>query len=57
MDGDTFFDDKLIPVSDKHSYVDVGAYTGDTLLKFYAFSRGRYKKIMQWNLIREILKA
>jgi FkbM family methyltransferase len=27
-------------------YVDVGAYTGDTLIRFYAFCSGRYKKII-----------
>lgn len=45
VDGDTFFDSKMIPASKKHSYVDVGAYTGDTLLRFYAFCGGNYERI------------
>lgn len=45
VDGDTFFDKKLVPVNESASYVDVGAYTGDTLLRFYAFCEGKYKKI------------
>lgn len=44
-DGDTFFDSSLIPESKHYSYMDVGAYTGDTLLRFYAFCRGQYDKI------------
>lgn len=45
VDGDTFFDEKLIPKSEHYSYVDVGAYTGDTLLRFYAFCAGKYDRI------------
>lgn len=44
-DGDTFFDEDIIPLKDNYSYVDVGAYTGDTILRFYAFCRGKYDKI------------
>lgn len=45
VDGDTFFDEKLIPKSEHYDYVDIGAYTGDTLLRFYAFCSGKYNKI------------
>ena len=45
VDGDTFFDENIIPESDHYSYMDVGAYTGDTLLRFYAFCRGKYNKL------------
>lgn len=45
IDGDSFFDEKLIPGSEHHSYVDVGAYTGDTLLRFYAFCSGKYDRM------------
>lgn len=45
VDGNTFFDENIIPFSDHYSYVDVGAYTGDTVLRFYAFCRGKYDKI------------
>lgn len=46
IDGDDFFDKKLIPEREDHVFVDVGAYTGDTLLRFYAFCRGKYQKII-----------
>ena len=42
VDGEGFFDEKLIPLSKHYSYMDVGAYTGDTLLRFYAFCGGKY---------------
>ena len=45
IDGNTFFDEKLIPMSEHYSYVDVGAYTGDMLLRFYAFCGGKYDAI------------
>lgn len=45
IDGNTFFDEKLIPMSEHYSYVDVGAYTGDMLLCFYAFCGGKYDAI------------
>ena len=45
VDGEGFFDEKLIPLSKHYSYMDVGAYTGDTLLRFYAFCGGKYDKL------------
>lgn len=45
IDGDSFFDQTFIPVSKHYNYVDVGAYTGDTLLRFYAFVGGEYDSI------------
>lgn len=45
VDGDTFFDEKIIPLKADYSFVDVGAYTGDTLLRFYGFCRGKYEQI------------
>lgn len=45
IDGDSFFDTKIIPKSEHYSYMDVGAYTGDTLLRFYAFCEGQYDKL------------
>ena len=45
VDGDSFFDKTLMPVSEHYSYMDVGAYTGDTLLRFYAFCGGMYDKL------------
>lgn len=44
-DGNTFFDEKIIPKRSDYSYMDIGAYTGDTLLRFYAFCQGNYHKI------------
>ena len=44
-DGDTFFDQQLLgPCSSDDVYVDAGAYTGDTLCRFIAYSGLRYKK-------------
>lgn len=41
----SFFDEDLFEMSKGEIYVDVGAYTGDTLLQFLEFCRGKYKKI------------
>lgn len=44
-DGDTFFDQELLgSCSSDDVYVDAGAYTGDTLCRFIAYSGLRYKK-------------
>lgn len=43
---DTFFDPSLVPIRDDHVYIDVGAYTGDTIMKFLLFSCGRYQRIL-----------
>ena len=40
------FDNELIPRRSDYTYVDVGAYTGDTLIRFMAFCKGQYKKIL-----------
>lgn len=40
-----FFYSKEIPIKDNYTYVDVGAYTGDTIIRFLAFCRGKYHKI------------
>ena len=40
------FDSNLIPKCPDYTYVDVGAYTGDTLIRFLSFCRGQYKKIL-----------
>lgn len=47
MDGETFFDKDLLgPACHKEVYVDAGAYTGDTLCRFIAYSGGLYEKII-----------
>lgn len=39
------FSTDLIPQKE-YTYFDIGAYTGDTILRFLAFSGGKYKKII-----------
>lgn len=46
LDGDTFFDTKIIEKRSNHSYVDVGCYTGDTILKFLMFCNNSYNQIV-----------
>ena len=38
----SFFDDDLIQTNDQSVYVDIGAYTGDTIASFLMFSRGKF---------------
>lgn len=40
------FDSDLILERPDYTYIDVGAYTGDSLIRFLAFCRGQYKKIL-----------
>ena len=42
----TFFDSEFVHVDKKTVYVDVGAYTGDSIASFLMFSGGKYKKII-----------
>ena len=42
----SFFDSSLIPVQNNHTYVDVGAYTCDTIMQFLLYSGGHYHKII-----------
>lgn len=42
----SFFDDDLIHTDENSVYVDVGAYTGDTIACFLMFSKGLFKKII-----------
>lgn len=42
-----WFDEELLP-DDEYTYVDAGAYTGDTILRFLVFCRGKYKKILAY---------
>lgn len=42
----SFFDETLIRTDEQSVYVDVGAYTGDTIACFLMFSRGKFKKII-----------
>lgn len=45
MTGKSFFDEELLENAERDVYVDVGAYTGDTILQFLEFSGGKYQKI------------
>jgi len=42
----SFFDEAFIHPGAQSVYVDVGAYTGDTIACFLMFSRGKFKKII-----------
>ncbi len=42
----SFFDEAIVRTNEKCTYVDIGAYTGDTIESFLLFTRGRYKKII-----------
>lgn len=41
----TFFENEIFSLGNEESYVDVGAYNGDTIKKFYHTVQGKYKKI------------
>lgn len=41
----TFFENDVFSLGSQESYVDVGAYTGDTIMKFYHAVQGNYKNI------------
>lgn len=41
-----FFDKDIISVNEETTYVDVGAYTGDSIESFLIFSGGDFKKII-----------
>lgn len=41
-----FFDEKIIPQEEDYFYIDVGAYTGDSICRFLALTKGKYAGIM-----------
>lgn len=41
-----YFDESIIPTSDNYCYIDVGAYTGDSICRFLAFVNGKYNQII-----------
>jgi len=41
-----FFDRELIPNRIDYCYLDVGAYTGDTIVRFLALENGKYNRII-----------
>lgn len=41
-----FFDKEIIPSRDNYCYIDVGAYTGDTIVRFLALGSGKYNRII-----------
>lgn len=43
--GSDYFIPGLTPERDDHVYLDIGAYTGDTIESFMEFAKGRYEKI------------
>lgn len=46
ISGETFFDETLLRKNDSHVFVDVGAYTGDTIMRFCQFNGNYYDKII-----------
>ena len=42
----TFFDEHFIPIDEKNVYMDIGAYTGDTIASFMMYCRGTFKRIV-----------
>ena len=48
------FDNELIPRRSDYTYVDVGAYTGDTLIRLWLFVKASIKKFCVMNLTRRI---
>lgn len=47
MEGDnTYFSNDLFSCNDNEFFLDLGAYTGDTLKEFLAFSNGKYEEIV-----------
>lgn len=53
----SFFDKELVSIDEQTTYVDVGAYTGDTVQSFLIFSGGEYKKIIAIDADRGNYKA
>lgn len=49
----TFFDDQFIPIAEDNVYMDIGAYTGDTIASFMIYSRGRYERIVGFEADKE----
>ena len=41
-----FLDRKIIPNREDYCYLDVGAYTGDTIVRFLALENGKYNRII-----------
>lgn len=56
ISGDTFFDNYILSKNDKHVFIDIGAYTGDTIMKFCQFNGNYYKKIIGIELEKENFK-
>lgn len=56
-DWKEFFYDKILPKSKKYTYVDVGAYTGDSIIRFLAFAEGCYERIIAFEPDRSNFSA
>ena len=41
-----FFSTDLLSEDDNYTFVDVGAYTGDTIIRFLSFCKGKYDQII-----------
>lgn len=40
------FDENIIPQKNDYYYIDVGAYTGDSICRFLALTQGKYERII-----------
>lgn len=52
--GNQYFNEEVIKLSDKESFVDVGAFTGDTMEKFLKNVNYNFKKIFLFELNKSI---
>lgn len=43
---DQYFPSDIVKLTDKEVFIDCGAYTGDTILKFIKYAKNKYKKIV-----------
>lgn len=53
----TYFDDELFENEKSHTYVDIGAYTGDSITSFLMAVRGNYTKVIAYEGDRGNYKA
>lgn len=56
-DWKEFFYDEILPKNKKYTYVDVGAYTGDSIIRFLAFVEGCYDRIIAFEPDKSNFKA
>lgn len=45
-----YFDEELFENEKRHTFVDIGAYTGDSIMSFLMATRGKYEKIIAYEV-------